>query len=74
MSKFNEGDEIIVIGITKGVSSVKIGDHGQIVRVLDGGAYSVAFTNRGVEFLYDEEMELWKEFIRNKRIEELGIN
>ena len=74
MSKFKEGDEIIVRQITRGVTGlVQVNDRGVIIEVLDKDAYSVNITGKSVEFLYDEEMELYKKFIRNKKLEELGI-
>ena len=74
MSKFKEGDEIIVRQITRGVTGlVQVNDCGVIIKVLDKDAYSVNITGKSIEFLYDEEMELYKKFIRNKKLEELGI-
>ena len=74
MSKFKEGDEIIVRQITRGVTGlVQVNDCGVIIKVLDKDVYSVNITGKSIEFLYDEEMELYKKFIRNKKLEELGI-
>lgn len=80
MSKFKEGDEIIVRQITRGygfpgrvTGLVQVNDCGVITKVLDKDAYSVNITGKSIEFLYDEEMELYKKFIRNKKLEELGI-